>query len=223
VLALAGEEPVLEGCKSASDVVLLVRWDGCRPSAVGANVLSALLRRASGPLAARILLQALLPRIRAERVVLPKYGHGVGERWQSPQDTVGDLVAECYCAITRHAGEDHQDVARLVLQEAARKLRTARQRQRRYQQRTVRLEPADLRGPTADLWAARSSAEWLAGAVVEAVRSGRLADHQARLIYATRVEGLPASEAGRREGLPPKAVYYALAKAEQQLLTERVA
>jgi hypothetical protein len=169
-----------------------------------------------------MLLQALLPRIRAERVAVPRYGHGLGERWQSAADTVGDLVAECYSSITRHAGEHREDVARLVLQEATRKLRTARQRQRRDQSRTVPLAPAHYLHATSELWAARSSAEWLAGAVVDAVRGGRLSVREARLVYATRVSGMRASEAGRREGMPARAVYYALAQAELAL-TRRAA
>ena len=40
----------------------------------------------------------------------------------------------------------------------------------------------------------------------------------ARLVYGTRVKGLPASEVGRRAGMPPGAVYYALARAERALL-----
>ena len=130
---------------------------------------------------------------------------------------MGDLVAECYSSITRHAGEDREDVARLVLQEATRRLRTARQRHRRDQSRTVPLAPAHCLRATSELWAARSGAEWLAGAVVDAVRGGRLSVREARLIYATRVSGLRASEAGRREGMPARAVYYALAQAELAL------
>jgi DNA-directed RNA polymerase specialized sigma24 family protein len=182
-------------------------------------VLSALLRLATAPLAARALLQALLPRLRSERVLVPAYGHGIGERWQRPADTVADLIAECFAAIARHAGEDRDDVARLLLREATRRLRTVRRAQHRYQERTVPMRPAHDGWATTDLAASRSTAEWLAVALTDAVRSQSLTAAQARLVYATRVKGLPASEVGRCHGLAPKAVYYALARAESALLS----
>ena len=97
------------------------------------------------PLAARALLQAMLPRLRRRGVLIARYGHGVGDSWKRPADTLADLVAECYSAIRRHAGEDRDDVPRVVLQEATRRLRTARrQAQRRYQARTVLLGPGNF-------------------------------------------------------------------------------
>jgi len=195
-----------------------VTWDGYEPAGSGAAVLSALLRLATSPVAARALLQALLPRLRSERVLVPAYGHGVGERWQGAADTVADLVAECFAAISRHAGEDRDDVARLLLREATRRLRTVRRAQHRYQERTVPMRAALDAWATTDLAASRSTAEWLAVALTDAVRSQSLSAAQARLVYATRVKGLPASEVGRCHGMRPKAVYYALAQAESALL-----
>lgn len=196
-----------------------VTWDGYEPLGRGADVLSALLRLATSPAAARALLQALLPRLRSERVLVPAYGHGVGERWQCPADTVADLVAECFASITRHAGEDRDDVARLLVREATRRLRTVRRAQRRYQERTVPMVAAHGRWAATDLTASRSTAEWLAVALTDAVRSRSLSAAQARLVYATRVKGVPASEVGRCHGMRPKAVYYALAQAESALLS----
>jgi hypothetical protein len=216
-LAWSTIEPALQGA-SADDIIARVTWDGYRPSVAGAVVLSALLRQATDPRGARALLQALLPRIRAENVCTPMYGHGIAENWQRPGDTVADFVAECFSVIKRHAGENRADVDRLVVQEAARKLRTARQVQRRYQARTVALAPGHCARVPADLLSARSVAELLATAVLRAVKSGQLSSEEARLLYATRVKGLAASEAGRRQGMAPKAVYHALARAERALL-----
>ena len=84
-------------------------------------------------------------------MLTPKYGHGIGEGWQRPLDTVADLVAECFAAVKSHAGEEVDDVARLVLQEATRKLRTARQAQRRYHYRTAILLSDHARYAAADL------------------------------------------------------------------------
>jgi DNA-directed RNA polymerase specialized sigma24 family protein len=216
--AWADDEPALGGCADAHAVIRLVVWQGRRPSGQARRVMSVLLRRSADPVAARTLLQALVPRIKAERVLVPEYGHCVGEAWQLPCDTVADLVAECFAAVKRHAGEVRDDVARLVMQEATRKLRTARQAQRRYHQRTVVLVPDDAPGAAADLSAARSGAEWLATAVAEAVRSQRISKRQAQLLYGARVAGFSASEVGRRAGLKPKTVYYALARAEHALV-----
>ena len=196
-----------------------VTWDGYEPAGSGAAVLSALLRLATSPVAARALLQALLPRLRSERVLVPAYGHGIGERWQGAADTVADLVAECFAAISRHAGEDRDDVGRLLLREATRRLRTVRRAQHRYQERTVPMLTGQDGWATTDLAASRSTAEWLAVALTDAVRSQSLTAAQARLVYATRVKGLPASEVGRRHGMRPRAVYYALAQAESALLS----
>jgi DNA-directed RNA polymerase specialized sigma24 family protein len=203
----------------AGQVVARVTWVGYRPSADGALVLSALLRQAGSALAARALLQALLPRIKAEQVQTATYGHGVGESWPRLADTVADLVAECFAAIKGHAGEDRDDVDRVIVRQAARRLRTARQVQHRYQARTVALLTGHSMLAPVDMSCARSEAEWLAVALVEAVRGAQLTAAQARLLYDARVKGVPASEVGRAHGLAPKAVYHALARAERALLS----
>lgn len=214
----AAAEPALAGCPSLGQLPGLVAWDGYRPSGPGGQVLSALLRLATDPVAARALLQALLPRLRAERVATARFGHGVGEYAQAPADTMADLVGEAFAAICRHAGEDRPDVARLVVQEAARRLRTARQAQRRYQQRALPLRERDLERWAAGPGQGPTAAERVARAVCQAVASGHLSRADGRLVYAARVKGLSALEVGRAEGLPGKTVYYALAKAERALL-----
>ena len=211
-------EPTLQGLV-ANDIVLQVRWEVYLPLPEGARLLSALLRVASCRSASRCLVQALLPRLRVENVYTPTFGHGVGGNWRCPADTAADFVAECFAVIRRHAGEDRPDVSNLVVGEAARRLRTARQAERRHESRTVVLGMGQVPQLSCGLLSARSEAEWLAGAVVDALRGGRLNGQQAALLYATRVQGLAASEVGRRQGLAPKAVYYALSRAEQALLS----
>ena len=221
-------EPELAHCASLAGAVAMVSWDGRSPSRAGAGIISALLRQARLPLVARAVLQALVPRIQAERVASPVYGHGCGDYVQSPADTMGDLIGECYAAIRRHAGEDHADVARLILQEATRRLRTARQTDRRFRQRTAQLDDVVTGPPSAsggrrhhvaDLWSARTAVEWLAEAVIEAVRRGCLSVEEARLVYGARVSGLSVSEVGRREGIRGNSVYYALSRAELALVS----
>lgn len=210
--------PCLAGARSAQELVARAHWHGYAATPESRPVLRALLVLAGDELAGRALLQALLPRLRAERVDSPRFGHRLGEHAQSAADTAADLVAECYGALRRHAGEDHADVARLVVQEATRKLRTARQAQRRYQERHCVPSGLEAMAPASLSSSARTDAEWLALAVCRAVRSGALPLDQARLLYAARVKGEPACEVGRQHGLRPKAVYYALARAEQAFL-----
>ncbi|MCL6092083.1 MAG: hypothetical protein M1435_03955 [Actinobacteria bacterium] len=211
-------EPALEGL-AAGEVVDRVRWEAYTPVPEGAKLLCALLRVAWCRAASRCLMQALLPRLRAENVYTPIFGHGVDGGWRRAGDTAADLVAECFAAIRRHAGEDHPDVARLVVGEAVRRLRTARQAERRNESRSVVLSPLQASRLSCGLLSARSEAEWLASAVVDALRAGHLSAEQAALLYATRVQGLPASEVGRRQGMAPRAVYHALSTAERALVS----
>lgn len=213
-------EPTLAGLH-AGEIVGRVRWVGYWPCPEGAAVLSSLLRLAVCPFAARSLLQALLTRIRAENVYTRSFGHGVGDTWRRPADTAADFVAECFAAIRRHAGEDRREVPQLVVREAARRLRTARQAELRHQKRTLALASSEGALVPTGLYSGRSGAEWLASAVLDALHRGLISQRQAILVYATRVKGLPASEVGRDQGLPPRAVYHALAVAERALLAVR--
>lgn len=217
--AWADAEPALQG-HALVEIPGLVQWCGYRPCERGAGVLSALLRQAADTLAARALLQALLPRLRSENVYTPTFGHRLSEHDRDPADTAADLVAECFVAICRHAGEDRTGVDRLLVQQSVRRLRTARQGVHRYRSRTAVLSGDVPEGASELYSAARSGQERLASAVVEATRNGSLELDEARLIYATRVQGLPASEVGRHYGFAPRAVYYALARAERALLGE---
>jgi hypothetical protein len=68
-----------------------------------------------------------------------------------------------------------------------------------------------------ELEAARTLAERFLVVIMQAVRAGQITPGQAGLVYGARAQGLAASEAGRRLGLAPGAVYYALAQAERAL------
>jgi len=217
-LEWAAAEPDLHG--SPGEIVARVTWSGYHPGPGAARVLSALLRQAGDPLAARALLQALLPRVRVESLRSLTCVESGPARLQKALDARADLVAECFASLKRHAGADHCAVDRLVMQEATRRLRTARDGERRIHERTVAL----VEGRDGSLAAAsgaviaRTSPERLAKALLDALTGRGLTAEEARLIYATRVKGLPASEVGRRTGLAPRAVYYALARAEHALL-----
>ncbi|MGA3219325.1 MAG: hypothetical protein ABSE77_09690 [Acidimicrobiales bacterium] len=77
-------------------------------------------------------------------------------------------------------------MAQLLLREATRRLRTVRRAQHRYQERTVPMRAAHDAWATTDLVASRPTAEWLAVALTDAVRSQSLSAAQARLVPSGR-------------------------------------
>jgi hypothetical protein len=188
-----------------------------RGTPASARLLRGLLQLADDPFAARTTLQAVLPALRAERILQPRYGHLWGERWTTPEDTFADLVCAAWEAIRVHAGEKHEDPERLVVRAATRRLRTVRQAHVRHQRRCVPLDPARHdRG--VELEQARTTSERATLILVDAVRHGRLQLDQARLLYATSVAGLAAIDAAALTALPkPRAVYYALELAQSAL------
>ena len=173
------------------------------------GVLGALLRSADDPLAARTLLQAVLPGVKG---VLARGFNGQRLGLAHQRDADAELVGATWEAIRAHAGESPRLPARYVIGVAVRSLRTRHQAEGRRQERVVALDP-ERHGPGVELDAARTGAEQLAARLVEAVRSGGLATEPARLLYATGVVGLRAVDAGHQAGLGPRAVYHALARA----------
>ena len=209
-------EPPLRGY--ATPAALVADIVNARRSPRGRHLLAALLRVAADPFAARTTLQAILPALRAEPVLEPSYGHRVAERWSTPQDTFADLVCAAWDTIRAHAGENHADPELLVVRAATRRLRTARQAHVRRQRRSVAFNPDRHEHPVGMHQSARTSAEQVAAALLDAVQRETLSLEQAQLLYATSVAGLPAIGAAVLVGLPkPRAVYHALAKAEAAL------
>ena len=66
----------------------------------------------------------------------------------------------------------------------------------------------------------RPAAEQIAARVIDAYQSGTLSQAQARLLYATAVIGLRASDAGRLEGLAHRSIYRALDAAQTALINK---
>ena len=215
--AWSDAEPVLRPYPTPAEVVGDIT--AARRSTHSRRLLRALLRASGDPFAARTTLQAMVPGLRAERVIQPCYGHRIDERWATPADTYADLVCATWETIRAHAGETCDDPERLVVRAATRQLRTRRQAHVRAQRRRVPLDPDLHVGTVEMLDAGRTAAEQVTIALADAVRNATLSVEQARLLYATAVVGIDARKAGRLFGLAkPKAVYYALARAEAALV-----
>jgi hypothetical protein len=217
--ALAGwarAEPVLAGFTDPRELVGAIQ--GGADTANSCARLAALVRLAAQPLAARAVLQVILPGLGG---VVTGEWRSAGWRdgpsaWDRLDDVHVEVVAAAWEVIAASAGRSLAFPARNLIRGVRRRLRTTREAHERTARRTVSLDPV-VHDRHAAPHSARSSAEHAADVVVDAVRAGRLSAAQGRLLYATGVIGIAAAEVGQREGLPPKAVYYALAKAEAAL------
>jgi hypothetical protein len=212
--AWARSQPSLDPYESPA---ALVEEIICQRGTGSARLLGALLRLSGDPFAARTALQAVLPSLRAQPVLQPRYGYAWWEPCSKPDDIIADLVGAAWEAIRSHAGQSHDDPERLVVRAALRRLRTAREAQVRRLHATVSYDPArhDL---GVHLDQARTTAERVTLLLIDAVRTGRLEVDQARLLYATSVAGLKATKAAPLAHLPkPRAVYHALQAAQAAL------
>lgn len=161
-------------------------------------------------LAARTLLQLLLPRLRREAT------HRLGvDLSVSLNEVLADLVAKLWENIRTCCRADHPDPGRALIERTAAMVRRQRRVERRIEGRRKSLRPELV--PSVGLWDATSSAERLAGILTEAHRRGTLPGHQGRLVMAV-ASGYPPKEAARRVGLDqPRAVYYQLQVARRRL------
>jgi hypothetical protein len=194
-------EPALAAYRTPADVVAAIAAPS--QAELAHELLRCLLRQAGDPLAARTFLHAVLPALRAARVWSP--------------DHAAERIAATWEAIRVHAGESPQYPARFIVCIAERRLRTVREAQRRQYARLQEINP-EVDGATVELEDARTTADQVEIRVLDAFRSGKLSAVQARLLYATAVVGLRASDAGRVVGLPSRSVYRALDAAEATLI-----
>jgi DNA-directed RNA polymerase specialized sigma24 family protein len=196
----AESEPILDGFPSP---VALVAAAHRRSSARAANDLLGALVRLSGEdrLARRCLLQALLPALASLAARHPSAGDDPDERLQ----TVLLLALE---RIDDLAG---QDVAWPAVSIAGNVRDRLRRRARHPAQ--VPLEEA-LHVPAGP---ERTTADRLAGAVVDGLRRGSLRRDDAALVYTTRVAGHPPATVAAACGLDPGLARTRLHRAERRL------
>jgi hypothetical protein len=197
----AAAEPPLAGYRNPRELLVAIAEPG--RAELAHEVLRCLLRQADDPLAARSFLQAVLPALRTAKM------------WYPIEDHWAEQVAAVWEAIRVHAGESPEYPARFIVRIAERRLRTERDAQRRRAARTEPLDP-NHDGGAVNLNDARTAVEQVEMRVLEAFRSGKLTAAQARLLYATAVVGLRASDAGR--ALRCRSVYRELDAAGATLL-----
>lgn len=215
--AWATSEPSLAPYESPAALVEAITSPRGAPRSAG--LLGALVRLSGDPFAARTALQAVLPALRAQPILQPRYGYAWWEPCATADDVTADLVAAAWEAIRAHAGESHDDPERLVVRAALRRLRTAREAHVRRLRATVSYDPG-RHDHGVELDQARTAAERVTLLLIDAVRAGRLEAGQARLLYATSVAGIKAIKVAALAGMPePRAVYHALETAQAALAT----
>jgi hypothetical protein len=205
-------EPALAGMASPAEAVRSCR--AATPAAAAA-ILGALLRHAGEPLAARAVLQAVVP---ALRTLAARRAGGsrqlTRQAWEAGDDFEADVVEVALRRIAALAGTSPTWPAQAICESTWITLRSALVRSSRWG------TPASLDDDVADVVAspARSGAEALTLAVVDAVRAQRLAVDDARVIYATRVLGHTPAELASAQGRNARALRAQRVRAERRLV-----
>lgn len=210
-------EPALAAMASPAEAVR-----SCRAAtpADAAAVLGALLRHAEEPLAARAVLQAVVPALRSLAARRVGGSHQPArETWQAGEDFEADVVEVALRRIAALAGTSPTWPAQAICEWTWMTLRAGLVRSSRW------ATPASLNDEVADAVVAnvvaspaRSGAEAVALAVVGAVRAQRLAVDDARVIYATRVLGHSPAELARAQGRRVRTVRAQRVRAERRLV-----
>lgn len=205
-------EPALAGMASPAEAV---RWCRAATPDAAAAVLGALLRHAAEPLAARAVLQAVVPALRA--LAVRRAGGSrqlTRQTWEAADDFDADVVEVALRRIAALAGTSPTWPAQAICESTWMTVRAALVRSSRWGTPTSLDEnvAAVVAGP------ARSGPEALALAVVEAVRAQRLAVDDARVIYATRVLGHTPTELANAEGRKVRTLRAQRVRAERRLV-----
>jgi hypothetical protein len=209
----AMEEPALAGMNSPAEAVASCR--GAAP-ATSAPVLGALLRHAKEPLAARAVLQTVVPslRIQAARRVGGARQMVSGQGWEAGDDFDADVVEVALRRIAELAGTSPPWPAQAICESTWMTMRCALVRSARWG------TPATLDEDVASREASpeRSDAEALTVALVDAVRAQCLPVDDAAVIYTTRVLGRSAAELASAQGRTARALRAQRSRAEQRLV-----
>lgn len=216
-------EPLLCG---AADLQALLTRCHRRGDAADANaVLAALLRLAGDePLAARTVLQALLPGLmslsrRARQIGWSRRsGASRAERptpWVQEGDFDQELLTLAWERVDALAGQDLRWPAAVILGQVWRRVRLRLDDHRRLADRQVALEADEV-----DRLHASSGVSWeeqCAWMLRDAVLDGTLADRDGALILSTRVLGVSTADAAAQLGVNVGAVLARRRRAERAL------
>ena len=206
-------EPSLAGFDSPAEVVSRCEQRGDAHSANA--LLGALLRLAGEELAARAVLQAVLPSLaaRAWRRRWDGAANGAGV-WDDVEELDVEMVTLTIERIRELAGTSPEWPSQAIVEVAYARLRWAAQVARRRRLDTVPLDSfhdvavAETDGTDDDF----------GGMLLDAVASGGLRRRDAALIYATRVLGFSPAELADHERRDVRAVRSQRARAERTLV-----
>jgi hypothetical protein len=209
----AEDEPALADLASPADAVRRC-WSSRPPAA--AAVLGALLRQAGDPLAARAVLQAVVPALRnqASRRVGGVRHLRTGQGWEGSDDFDADVVAVALARIDALAGTSPPWPAQAICEATWACLRVSAARSVRQP------APSEIEGEAERIEASpsRTDAETLALVVTTAVTGRWLAADDAQVIYATRVLGHTPAELAAAQGRDVRALRAQRARAERRLV-----
>lgn len=205
----AEAEPALAGFASPAEVVARCQQRG--DSRAANALLGALLRLAGEELAARTVLQAVLPSLAARAWRRRWDGAGV---W----DDVGELDAEMVTLaverVAELAGTSPEWPSQAIVEVADARLRWAAQTARRRRLHTVPLDSFhDMAIAESD-----STEDEFASVLLDAVAAGGLRRRDAALIYATRVLGFSPAELAEHQRRDVRAERSQRARAERTLV-----
>jgi hypothetical protein len=181
-------------------------------------LLGALLRLANDDLAARTLLQAILPGLltRAARGTwLARPTSHCPAVWDGAEEFGHELVAELWERIRALAGTSPRFPACVLVEGAWRRVRQRGETARARSRSSFPLTEAA--SASVDTGRDGSAAEALTGCLVDAVRCRRLRPAEAGLVYTTRVLGHPTTALVGRFGPDNRAVRARRARVERKL------
>jgi DNA-directed RNA polymerase specialized sigma24 family protein len=205
-------EPELRGFSSPAGVVA---WCRAHPDPADSNrPVGALLRMAADPVAARTLLQLILPGLNV-RIGRALRREACCRRMTGVRaELVHEVVTAAWERIAALAGTTPRWPACELVEGTWRRVRHQRDRARACRRREWPLEA--VREAAEAEWS-RSTAEELTVCLVDAVRFGRLKPSQAGVVYTTRVLGVSPRELAGRCGPDERAVRARRARAERTL------
>lgn len=210
-------EPLLADFETPADVVARCHRRG-DPRA-GNELLGCLLRLADDELAARTLLQAVLPSLAARAWRWSRrnaVGLGDGGVWDDVADVDVEIITHALARIRELAGTSPPWPAQSIVEASWSRLRWGAEVARRARLDAVPL--GEDHEAAIDVSDGPPAGQELGEVIVDAVRDGRLRAKDAAVIYTTRVVGITTSEIAARQGRDVRAVRCQRARAERTLV-----
>jgi len=203
-------EPVLAGFATPAEVVARCQQRGDSRSAN--DLLGALLRLAGDRLAARAVLQAVLPSL-AARAWRRRWDGAAPGLCDDVEELDVEMVTVAMERIAELAGTSPEWPAQAIVEVSYSRLRWAAQVARRRRLETIPLEDFHDVAVAAD----DDADDMFAGMLLDAVATGGIRRRDAALIYATRILGFSPAELAAHERRDVRAVRSQRARAERTL------